>query len=449
MDREKPFYFSKSATALRPSGATIPYPPGTNNYHFEMELVVAIGAPAFKIAAADALNAVYGYACGLDMTRRDLQLSERAKQRPWTLGKDVEASAPVSTIARAAAIGHPARGAITLRQNGEIRQSADLSQMVWSVPEIIAHLSGFYHLGPGDLIFTGTPAGVGPVAPGDHAGGRHRRRRRTHGHDRREAVSADRPAVLDAIGVISGTSMDGIDVALIRSDGETRVEPGPGATFPYPQAVGRALREVIANPDAAHDPLDDLQRAVTDSHVEAVFAFMKKFDIVRENVALVGLHGQTILHRPRERFTRQLCDGARASRLLGLDVVNDFRAADVAAGGEGAPFVPLYHAAICAGLERPLMILNWGGVGNVTWLGANGEIVAFDTGPANALIDDFVARRRGLSHDEGGALAAAGRVDDRVLAGLMGDPYFDLRAAQIARPQSFSRAGARSGHARR
>ncbi|WP_158813869.1 fumarylacetoacetate hydrolase family protein [Methylocapsa sp. S129] len=167
VDREKPFYFSKSTTTLRPSGANIPYPPGTNNYHFEMELVLAIGAPAFKIAAADALSAVFGYACGLDMTRRDLQLSERAKQRPWTLGKDVEASAPVSAIARASVIGHPAKGAIVLRQNQQTRQSSDIDQMVWSVPEIIAHLSGFYHLGPGDLIFTGTPAGVGPVAPGD------------------------------------------------------------------------------------------------------------------------------------------------------------------------------------------------------------------------------------------------------------------------------------------
>jgi len=171
IDREKPFYFSKSATTLRLSGATLPYPPGTNNYHFEMELVVAIGAPAFKIAAADALGAIFGYACGLDMTRRDLQLSERAKQRPWTLGKDVEASAPVSAIARAEIIGHPAKGAIALRQNGQTRQSADISQMVWSVPEIIAHLSGFYHLGRGDLIFTGTPAGVGPVAPGDRLEG--------------------------------------------------------------------------------------------------------------------------------------------------------------------------------------------------------------------------------------------------------------------------------------
>lgn len=167
VDREKPFYFSKSTTALRLSGATLPYPPGTDNYHFEMELVVAIGAPAFRINDREALNAVFGYACGLDMTRRDLQLSERAKQRPWTLGKDVEASAPVSAIARAADVGHPKKGAISLRQNGQMRQSADISQMVWSVPEIVAHLSGFYHLRPGDLIFTGTPAGVGPVAPND------------------------------------------------------------------------------------------------------------------------------------------------------------------------------------------------------------------------------------------------------------------------------------------
>ena len=167
VDREKPFYFSKSATALRESGATLPYPPGTTNYHFECELVAALGAPAYKIAVADALGAVYGYACGLDMTRRDLQLSERAKQRPWTLGKDVEASAPVSAIAPAASIGHPGKGRIELRQNGELRQSADIAAMVWSTAEIIAHLSGFYHLGPGDLIFTGTPAGVGPVDPGD------------------------------------------------------------------------------------------------------------------------------------------------------------------------------------------------------------------------------------------------------------------------------------------
>ena len=167
VDREKPFYFSKSAHALRQDGDTIGYPPGTTNYHFEVELIVALGAPAFKTTKEAALGAVYGYAVGLDMTRRDLQLSERAKQRPWTLGKDVEASAPVSAIVPVARIGHPVNGAITLSQNGAVKQNADISELVWSVPEIIAHLSGFYHLEAGDLIFTGTPAGVGPVAPGD------------------------------------------------------------------------------------------------------------------------------------------------------------------------------------------------------------------------------------------------------------------------------------------
>ena len=167
VDREKPFYFCKSAHALAQDGETIGYPPGTSNYHFEVELVVALGAAAFKTTKEAALDAVYGYAVGLDMTRRDLQLSERAKQRPWTLGKDVEASAPVSAIAPAARIGHPVKGAITLSQNGVVKQSADLAELVWSVPEIIAHLSGFCHLEAGDLIFTGTPAGVAALQRGD------------------------------------------------------------------------------------------------------------------------------------------------------------------------------------------------------------------------------------------------------------------------------------------
>jgi fumarylpyruvate hydrolase len=167
VDREKPFYFLKSATALRQSGETLPYAPGTTNWHFEVELVVAIGAPAFRIAKEDALSAVYGYACGLDMTRRDLQLSERAKQRPWDLGKDIENGAPTSAIMPASKIGPLDKAAITLKQNGALKQNSDISQLVWSVSELISHLSGFYHLGPGDLLFTGTPAGVGPVLPGD------------------------------------------------------------------------------------------------------------------------------------------------------------------------------------------------------------------------------------------------------------------------------------------
>jgi anhydro-N-acetylmuramic acid kinase len=228
-----------------------------------------------------------------------------------------------------------------------------------------------------------------------------------------------------AIGAISGTSMDGIDVALLRSDGREQVEAGPGATYPYSAEIAARLRDVIADPEAARGPLAELEAAVTDAHVGAIEAFLAEFAIDRRSVALVGLHGQTVLHRPRERFTRQLGDGARAAALLGIDVVGDFRSADVAAGGEGAPLVPLYHAAMCASFPKPLTVLNWGGVGNVTHLGDAGEIIAFDTGPANALIDDFVSKRRGLSHDEGGALAASGRADATILAALMSDPYFD------------------------
>jgi anhydro-N-acetylmuramic acid kinase len=228
-----------------------------------------------------------------------------------------------------------------------------------------------------------------------------------------------------AIGAISGTSMDGIDVALIRSDGEARLEAGPGATYPYPAEVAAALRAVVADPARATGPLAELEAAVTKAHVAAVERFLAEFAVDRREVGIVGLHGQTVLHRPRQRFTRQLCDGARAAEALAIDVVSDFRSADVAAGGEGAPLAPLYHAAMCAALDKPVMVLNWGGVGNVTYLGASGEIVAFDTGPANALIDDFVARRLGASRDEDGRLAAAGRADEAIVAALMHDRYFD------------------------
>ena len=254
---------------------------------------------------------------------------------------------------------------------------------------------------------------------------------------------SDSGALQTAIGVISGTSMDGIDVALIESDGQAELRTGPAATFPYPRAVAERLRDVVANLSEAQAPQLELERLVTDAHVAAVEAFLERFSLPRERVALVGLHGQTILHRPRAGLTRQLCDGARAAAALGIDVVSDFRTADVAAGGEGAPLAPVYHAAMAAGLERPLMILNWGGVGNVTYLGPDGEIVAFDTGPANALIDDFLIVRRGLAYDEDGALGQSGRVDPEALASLMSDPYFDRPAPKSLDRNHFSAAAAR------
>jgi fumarylpyruvate hydrolase len=167
VDREAPFYFTKAAEHCVPSGSTVPYPPGTSSYHYELELVVVIGTPAFRVPSARAQECVFGYACGLDMTRRDLQAAAKEQRRPWDLGKDVEQSAVLSEIVPASEIGHPAAGLIELRVNGETRQSADVSQLIHKVPEVIAHLSGYYHLQPGDLIYTGTPEGVGPVKPGD------------------------------------------------------------------------------------------------------------------------------------------------------------------------------------------------------------------------------------------------------------------------------------------
>ncbi|MFN3294435.1 MAG: fumarylacetoacetate hydrolase family protein [Gemmobacter sp.] len=167
VDREAPFYFTKSALALQPTDTTVPYPPGTQNFHYEMELVIAIGQPVFKVDRAGAAAAIYGYACGLDMTRRDLQLEARAKQRPWDLGKDVEQSAVLAPITRAAEFGAIGPQRIHLEVNGAVRQDAHLSDLIWKVDEIVSHLSHYYHLRHGDLIMTGTPAGVGPVVAGD------------------------------------------------------------------------------------------------------------------------------------------------------------------------------------------------------------------------------------------------------------------------------------------
>lgn len=167
VDRSTPFYFTKTPAAIALSGSKIAYPAGTANYHYEMEMVIALGAEIFKTDPNEAKNAIFGYGCGLDMTRRDLQLSERKQQRPWDLGKDVEQSAVLGAITPVAEFGDVEDQAIRLRQNGELRQEAVLSDMIYTPIEILVHLSGFYHLGPGDLIYTGTPAGVGPVEIGD------------------------------------------------------------------------------------------------------------------------------------------------------------------------------------------------------------------------------------------------------------------------------------------
>ncbi len=168
-DREAPFFFMKPTNAAVDASdpAQIPYPPHTNNFHHEVELVVAIATGGHDIAVDDALSHVYGYAVGLDMTRRDLQLQARDQGRPWEFGKSFPRSAPIGALHRSAEIGHPSQGAITLSVNGETRQSSDIGQLIWSVPECIAYLSQYDTLEPGDVIMTGTPAGVNAVVAGD------------------------------------------------------------------------------------------------------------------------------------------------------------------------------------------------------------------------------------------------------------------------------------------
>ncbi|MFC3127612.1 fumarylacetoacetate hydrolase family protein [Pseudoroseomonas globiformis] len=166
-DREPPFFFSKPATAVVPGGGTIPFPTQTEDFHHEIELVVAIGKGGKNITEAEALNHVYGYAIGLDMTRRDIQAVAKKMGRPWELSKGFDQSAPLSPIVPASKIGHPTQGKIEVTVNGKVQQTGDMNQMIWSVPESIAFLSNYVELLPGDLIMTGTPAGVSAVKPGD------------------------------------------------------------------------------------------------------------------------------------------------------------------------------------------------------------------------------------------------------------------------------------------
>lgn len=170
-DREPPFFFYKPSDAVIDSGSTLPYPTLTTNLHYEIELVVAIGREAFKVDKEDALEHVFGYAVGLDMTRRDLQLQARDMGRPWDWGKGFDQSAPCGPLFSAGDVGHPESGRIWLAVNGKVQQDSDLSDLIWSVPDVISTVSKAMRLMPGDLIYTGTPAGVGPVIPGDHITG--------------------------------------------------------------------------------------------------------------------------------------------------------------------------------------------------------------------------------------------------------------------------------------
>lgn len=219
------------------------------------------------------------------------------------------------------------------------------------------------------------------------------------------------PAPVLALGVISGTSADGIDVAAVRTDGESVVEPGPAATIPYAPETRDAVLEAAAAaqvPDAATRAW--LDAAVAAEHAAALRRLCAAHGVPAAEVAVVGFHGQTVFHDPAAGVTVQLGDPAAAARALAAPVVARLRDADMAAGGQGAPIAPLYHRALAAGLDGPVVVLNAGGVANLTFVDGD-AILARDVGPANAPLDDWVRRMTGAPYDRDGALAAAGRVD--------------------------------------
>lgn len=243
-----------------------------------------------------------------------------------------------------------------------------------------------------------------------------------------------------AIGLMSGTSRDGIDAALIRSDGENHVEPlgflHHGYDDDFRRKLADACERALALPCPGTDPLIDAVAAeLTARHAVIVRELADQHQLAPTQVHAIGFHGHTVAHRPDRRWTWQIGDGLMLATMTGMTVIHDLRSADVAAGGHGAPLLPVYHRAMTASLPRPVALLNLGGVANITAIGPDGEMTAFDCGMASALIDDWMQRHYGLPYDAGGAIAATGSVNQIVLKAMLAHPFFDAPA-----PKSLDRA---------
>jgi len=232
-----------------------------------------------------------------------------------------------------------------------------------------------------------------------------------------------------ALGLMSGTSLDGIDAALIRTDGEQVLGFGPWLTLPYEDAFRTRLRDAVYG----HGDMLLLEHDITLKHVDAVKALLKQAGVSAKNVDIIGFHGQTVIHRPHEHLTWQLGNGALLAEKTGIDVVCDFRRHDMAAGGEGAPLVPLFHAALARQMELPIAVLNIGGSANVTWIGRSEkhshdlldlDILAFDTGPGNVMLNEWALKTTGLDCDRDGKLALAGKIYHPIVETMLKDPYF-------------------------
>lgn len=241
--------------------------------------------------------------------------------------------------------------------------------------------------------------------------------------------------ILTAIGLMSGTSLDGVDVALIETDGRQVKAFGPCGYRPYSEPERRLLRHALVEAtslqdrDARPGVLREAEHAVTLAHAEALAAFTAQHHLASEDIDIVGFHGQTVLHRPEQKMTVQIGDAAMLAKAIHIPVMHDFRAADVAAGGQGAPLVPVYHRALTQSLERegPIAVVNIGGVSNITYIDGPDALIACDTGPGNALLDDFMYRTTGEAFDCKGHLAAQGRVNVVWIARALAHPFFAQR----------------------
>lgn len=237
--------------------------------------------------------------------------------------------------------------------------------------------------------------------------------------------------VLSAIGLMSGTSLDGIDIAQVRTDGEGHVERGPSMEVAYDAAFRRRLQQGLEDAKAINirterpGDLAALERDLTLRHAQAIETFLRAHPGISADV--IGFHGQTVLHRPKQALTVQIGDGLSLAKQIGIPVVYDMRANDMVHGGEGAPLVPVYHAALASGLPRadfPVVFVNIGGISNLTYVGRDGEIVAFDSGPGNTLIDQWVEAEAGIPFDQGGAIASEGYVLAALAARYLDHPFF-------------------------
>jgi anhydro-N-acetylmuramic acid kinase len=253
-----------------------------------------------------------------------------------------------------------------------------------------------------------------------------------------------------ALGLMSGTSMDGIDVALLRTDGEMQVERGPSMTFPYSPAhrgiVEEAMRHAVHCQTSAARPgrLFEAEQLLTELNAAAVSAFLRKTGFARDDIDVIGFHGQTVLHQPDKGLTVQLGDGALLAEFTRCPVVFDLRANDVAAGGEGAPLAPAYHRAMVSNIaERPIAVLNIGGVANVTWIGPDGALLAFDTGPGNALLDDWVREKAGVPYDVNGDLARQGQSSPEIVSQFLLHPFLQKQPPKSLDRGSFNGADLR------